>query len=150
MDIYFHRTLFFSCGNANISTDIIDIFISNNIIVLTIYRKNCIGSVRIMVTINDAQQKLMELINSRNSMKRIQTVTIPKIPSRIIGERMLDAFANQIMQDCEGLESDPSIEDELIESLLSTLALAGIVGVDLEKKLNEVLGLMEIVTADSA
>lgn len=103
-----------------------------------------------MVTINDAQQKLMELINSRNSMKRIQTVTIPKIPSRIIGERMLDAFANQIMQDCEGLESDPSIEDELIESLLSTLALAGIVGVDLEKKLNEVLGLMEIVTADSA
>lgn len=103
-----------------------------------------------MVTINDAQQKLMELINSRNSMKRVQTVTIPKIPSRIIGERMLDAFANQIMQDCEGLESDPSIEDELIESLLSTLALAGIVGVDLEKKLNEVLGLMEIVTADSA
>ena len=103
-----------------------------------------------MVTINEAQTKLMELINSRNSIKQMDTLRIPKLPSRIIGERMLNAFANQIADDCEGLESDPTIEEELVESLLSTLALAGIVGIDLETKLNEVLSLMEIVTADSA
>jgi hypothetical protein len=65
-----------------------------------------------------------------------------------MGEKMLNAFASQILDDCEGLECDPTIEDELVESLLSTLALAGIVGIDLEKKLLEILGLMEIVTAE--
>ena len=104
-----------------------------------------------MVTINEAQRKLLELINSRNSVKQLDVMNdIPKTPSRIMGEKMLNAFANQIMDDCEGLECDPTIEDELIESLLSTLALAGIVGVDLERKLLEILGLMEIVTADSS
>ena len=103
-----------------------------------------------MVTINDAQRKLLELLNSRNSVKQVQVGRVPKTPSRILGERMLDAFAGQIATDCEGLESDPSLEDELVESLLSTLALAGIVGINLEKKLDEILGLMEIVTADSA
>jgi len=103
-----------------------------------------------MVSISEAQRKLLELINSRNSVKQLDVMNIPKTPSRIMGEKMLNAFASQIMDDCEGLECDPTIEDELIESLLSTLALAGIVGVDLEKKLLEILGLMEIVTADSA
>ncbi len=103
-----------------------------------------------MTTISQAQDKLMELINSRNSIKQIETIRIPKMPSRIVGERMLDAFANQIQQDIEGLESDPHLEDELVESLLSTLALAGLIGVDLEKKMEEVLAMMEIVTADSA
>ncbi|MHA1203634.1 MAG: hypothetical protein ACTSSL_01665 [Candidatus Heimdallarchaeaceae archaeon] len=95
-------------------------------------------------------EKLLELIHSRNSIKQTDTVRIPKLPSRIIGERMLDAFANQIQNDVEGLESDPYIEDELVESLLSTLALAGLVGIDLESKLEEILSLMEIVTADSS
>jgi hypothetical protein len=103
-----------------------------------------------MVTIHEAQRKLLELINSRNSVKQLDVMNIPKTPSRIMGEKMLNAFASQILDDCEGLECDPTIEDELIESLLSTLALAGIVGVDLERKLLEILGLMEIVTADSA
>jgi len=103
-----------------------------------------------MVTINEAQRKLLELINSRNSVKQIDVLSIPKTPSRILGERMLNVFANQIMDDCVGLECDPAIEDELVESLLSTLALAGIVGIDLEGKIDEILGLMEIVTADSA
>ncbi|MHA1302640.1 MAG: hypothetical protein ACTSQE_03985 [Candidatus Heimdallarchaeaceae archaeon] len=103
-----------------------------------------------MTTIAQAQERLMELINSRNSIKQMDTLNIPKLPSRIIGERMLNAFAAQIQSDCEGLESDPHLEEELVESLLSTLALAGIVGINLERKLEEVLALMEIVTADSA
>ncbi|MHA1419073.1 MAG: hypothetical protein ACTSPO_08870 [Candidatus Heimdallarchaeaceae archaeon] len=63
-----------------------------------------------MVTINEAQRKLLELINSRNSVKQLDVMNVPKTPSRIIGEKMLNAFASQILDDCEGLECDPTIE----------------------------------------
>jgi len=125
---------------------ILGYFLNNNISVNIVKAKT--GGM--MTTIAQAQEKLLELIHSRNSIKQTDTVRIPKLPSRIIGERMLDAFANQIQNDVEGLESDPYIEDELVESLLSTLALAGLVGIDLESKLEEILSLMEIVTADSS
>lgn len=103
-----------------------------------------------MVTINEAQLKLLELIYSRQSVKQIESLKIPKTSSRILGEQLLNTFASQIIDDSIGLESDPSIEEELIESLLSTLALAGLIGVNLEQKLDEIFSLMEVVTADSA
>ena len=103
-----------------------------------------------MVTIHEAQNKLLDLIKSRQSVKQISSTYIPKTPSRILGEQMLNAFAAQIIDDSLGLEYDPTIEEELLESLLSTLALAGLIGVDLEEKLDEILTLMEIATADSA
>jgi len=103
-----------------------------------------------MVTIQEAQNKLLDLIRSRQSVKQLNITKIPKSPNKLLGEHMLNAFATQIINDSVGLEYDPTIEEELVESLLSTLALAGLIGVDLETKLEEILTLMEIATADSA
>lgn len=103
-----------------------------------------------MISINEAQFKLLELIYSRQSIKQVESLKIPKTSSRLLGEHLLNTFASQIIDDSIGLESDPTIEDELIESLLSTLALAGLLGIDLEQKLEEIFSLMEVVTADSA
>ncbi|TFF84631.1 hypothetical protein EU523_01475 [Candidatus Heimdallarchaeota archaeon] len=102
-----------------------------------------------MITIQETQNKLVDLINSRLSVRQISTPGV-QAPMRMIGEKMLNMFAGQMVADSLLAEQKEDIKDELLENVMSSLALAGLLDIDLEKELMDAIALLEQVTAEGA
>ena len=102
-----------------------------------------------MITIKETQDKLVDLIGSRISLRQISTPGV-QAPLRMLGERMLNMFAGQMMSDSMLAEQKENIRDELLETVMSSLALAGLLGIDLQKDLLDAIALLEQVTAEGA
>lgn len=102
-----------------------------------------------MITIQETQNKLLDLINSRLSTRQISTPEVQG-PMRMLGERMLNMFAGQMISDSMMAEQKEDIKDELLETVMSSLALAGLLGIDLQQELIDAISLLEQVTAEGA
>ncbi|MEA2070462.1 MAG: hypothetical protein U9O98_04150 [Asgard group archaeon] len=102
-----------------------------------------------MITIQETQEKLVDLINSRLSSRQLATPGV-QAPLRMLGERMLNVFAGQMINDSMMAEQKEDIKDELLENVMSSLALAGLLGIDLERELMDAIALLEQVTAEGA
>ncbi|MHA1463338.1 MAG: hypothetical protein ACTSPM_09965 [Candidatus Heimdallarchaeota archaeon] len=102
-----------------------------------------------MTTIQETQNKLVDLINSRLSIRQIATPGVQG-PMRMLGERMLNMFAGQMISDSMMAEQKEDIKDELLENVMSSLALAGLLGIDLQRELLDAISLLEQVTAEGA
>ncbi|NHJ47138.1 MAG: hypothetical protein FK733_05050 [Asgard group archaeon] len=102
-----------------------------------------------MITIQETQSKLVDLINSRLSIRQL---TAPGVqgPLRMLGEKMLNMFAGQMITDSMLADQKEDIKDELLESVMSSLALAGLLGIDLQAELLDAIALLEQVTAEGA
>ena len=103
-----------------------------------------------MMTISEAQKKLSELITSRVSKMMMYKDFQGLSPLRAIGESVLDRYAAKLMQEANLAQATSEIMDELLENLVNTLALAGILGVDLEHQLNEMITVLESVSSEAA
>jgi hypothetical protein len=102
-----------------------------------------------MITIQETQNKLVDLINSRLSIRQLTTVGSPG-PLRMLGEKMLNMFAGQMISDSMLAEQKEDIKEELLETVMSSLALAGLLGIDLQQELMDAISLLEQVTAEGA
>ena len=102
-----------------------------------------------MISIQETQDKLVDLINSRLSLRQLGTPGI-QAPLRLLGEKMLNMFAGQMISDSMLAEQKENIKDELLETVMSSLALAGLLGIDLQRELLDAIALLEQVTAEGA
>ncbi len=102
-----------------------------------------------MITIQETQDKLLDLINSRLSVRQLGTPGVQN-PMRMLGERMLNMFAGQMISDSMMAEQKEDIKEELLETVMSSLALAGLLGIDLQRELMDAIALLEQVTAEGA
>ena len=103
-----------------------------------------------MLSINEATKKLKELIEARVTSMQLKPPIKGHNPQRIIGEMMLDKFAIQLLDASKIIELQDGFEEELIENLLTVLALAGLTGIDLETQLNNLLTLLESVNSEAS
>jgi len=104
---------------------------------------------RKMITIQETQEKLLDLINSRLSVRQLLTQG-NQGPLRMLGEKMLNMFAGQMISDSMLAEQKEDIQEELLETVMSSLALAGLLGIDLQRELLDAIALLEQVTAEGA
>ena len=102
-----------------------------------------------MVDIKEAQKQLADLILSRSSIRQLYNPAYGS-PIRMIGERMLNKFAGELSEETAALAQNEQLEEELLESLLNTLAIAGMLGIDLENKLQDILSMMDNVVAEAS
>lgn len=102
-----------------------------------------------MISIQETQNKLLDLINSRLSIRQLSNPGVVG-PLRSLGEKMLNMFAGQMISDSMLAEQKEDIKEELLETVMSSLALAGLLGIDLQRELMDAIALLEQVTAEGA
>jgi hypothetical protein len=99
-----------------------------------------------MMDISETQARFSALIESRANSRSVMPVIRPNFntPLRALGENLLNKFAYQLAEQRE------SIMDDLLENIVTSLALAGMIGIDLETELANLLNLLESVSAEAA
>ena len=102
-----------------------------------------------MTNISDAQRRLADLIRSRISVRQVYTPAHGS-SARALGEKMLNNFANEIQLGTLALSQNERTDENLLEDLINTLALAALLDIDLESKLNEILTIMDNVSAEAS
>ena len=104
------------------------------------------------MNISDAQARFSSLISSRANSRNILQPRHPHAtsPLRVLGESLLNRFAFQLSDQAVMAEQHSSMPDDILENLVSSLALAGMLGVDLEKELANLLNLLEAVSAEAS
>jgi len=105
-----------------------------------------------MLDISDAQARFSALIESRsNARNAMPTMNIAiNSPLRSLGESLLNKFAYQLSSQATLAEQKEEVADELLENMVSSLALAGMMGINLEEELNSLLNLLEAVSAEAS
>ena len=104
-----------------------------------------------MLDINTAVAKFSSLIQSRSSIRSVHgSNSMGSSPLRMIGEMMLNRFASQLNSQSLLAEQKEDIRDEILESVVSSFALAGFLGIDLNRELNELIILLESVSAEAS
>jgi hypothetical protein len=106
-----------------------------------------------MLDVNTAVDKFSTLIQSRASLRNTsyQTFNTSSIsPMRMLGEMMLNKFASQLSSQSVLAEQKENIQDEILENVVSSFALAGMLGIDLAKEIQELISLLESVTAEAS
>ncbi len=104
-----------------------------------------------MMGINSTVKKISTLIESRqNARHTIGFGPTTSSPLRMIGEAMLNKFAGNISSAALLAEQNEHIQEEILENIISSFALAGMLGMDLEKDLENLLDLLEAVSAEAS
>ena len=105
-----------------------------------------------MLGITEIQERFSTLIESRaNSRNATPTFNLHQSsPLRALGENLLNRFAYQLADQAAVAQQRDSIADDLLENMVSSLALAGMMGIDLEKELSTLLNLLEAVSAEAS
>ena len=105
-----------------------------------------------MLDISDAQERFSSLIESRsNARTSTPSFSIAiNSPLRSIGESLLNKFAYQISSQANIAEQKEKIADEILENIVSSLALAGMIGINLEEELSSLLNLLEAVSGEAS
>jgi hypothetical protein len=71
-------------------------------------------------------------------------------PLRNLGESLLNKFAYQLSNQAFLAEQRDQMADEILENIVSSLALAGMMGLNLEQELSSLLNLLEAVSAEAS
>ena len=105
-----------------------------------------------MLDISDAQARFSALIESRaNARNTMPTMSIAiNSPLRSLGESLLNKFAYQLSSQATLAEQREQVADEILENIISSLALAGMMGINLEQELSSLLNLLEAVSAEAS
>ncbi len=105
-----------------------------------------------MMDISETQERFSALIESRANSRSVIPVISPNFntPLRALGENLLNKFAYQLTDQATLAEQRESIMDDLLENIVTSLALAGMIGIDLETELTNLLNLLESVSAEAA
>lgn len=105
-----------------------------------------------MLDISDAQARFSALIESRSNFRSaLPTMNISlNSPLRNLGESLLDKFAYQLSNQASLGEQKDQMADEILENIVSSLALAGMMGINLERELSSLLNLLEAVSAEAS
>ncbi|MDH5404592.1 MAG: hypothetical protein OEY49_18975, partial [Candidatus Heimdallarchaeota archaeon] len=67
-----------------------------------------------------------------------------------LGENLLNRFAYQLTNQAMIIEQKDNLMDELLENMVSSLVIAGMMGIDLEQELGNLLNLLESVSAEAS
>lgn len=104
-----------------------------------------------MMGINSTVEKISSLIEARqNARHTLGFASAGTSPLRMIGEAMLNKFAGNISSAALLAEQNENIQEEILETIISSFALAGMLGLDLEKDLENLLDLLESVSAEAS
>ena len=105
-----------------------------------------------MLDISDTQARFSALIESRANSRNVMTLNRINFnsPLRALGESLLNKFAYQLSDQATMAEQNDSIMDDILENLVTSLALAGMMGIDLESELSNLLNLLESVSAEAS
>ena len=106
-----------------------------------------------MMDITDLQTRFSNLIESRASHRSVGYSDVGLLrnsPLRMIGENLLNKFSTQLMNQAVIAEQKENLVDELVENIVSSLVLAGMMGVNLESELTNLLSLLESVSAEAS
>ncbi len=104
-----------------------------------------------MLGINATVDKISSLIEARQNSRSIQQLPhSSNSPLRMIGESLLNRFASGISETAILAEQQENIQEELIENIISSFALAGMLGIDLEKNLAGLIDILDAVSAEAS
>ncbi|MCY3411477.1 MAG: hypothetical protein INQ03_07595 [Candidatus Heimdallarchaeota archaeon] len=102
-----------------------------------------------MMDISELQAKFSYLIESRTNTRAILP-SLDQSPLRSVGESLLNKFAYQITNQAVVAEQRENLTDEIVENMVSSLVLAGMIGIDLESELTNLIALLESVSAEAS
>lgn len=102
-----------------------------------------------MMDISELQAKFSYLIESRTNNRCVEP-NMDQSPLRSVGENLLNRFAYQLTNQAVLAEQREALTDEIVENMVSSLVLAGMIGIDLEAELTNLLGLLESVSAEAS
>lgn len=107
---------------------------------------------KLMLDLSDIQERFSSLIESRANSRSIMPSTMMGhgSPMRMLGESLLNRFAFQLADQAVLAQQKENFVDEILENLVSSLALAGILGINLEHELSNLLNLLESVSAEAS
>ena len=102
-----------------------------------------------MLDINTAVEKFSALIQSRENHRSVllSAGSITNSPLRNLGEILLNRYSTKLSKLSLVAEQNGGVVDEILENIVSSFALAGILGLNLSKELNELIGVLESVSA---
>ena len=106
-----------------------------------------------MLDVNTAVEKFSTLIQSRASYRTASINSLPvdgASPLRVLGEMMLNKFSSQLFAESMIAEQKSEIQEEILENVVSSFALAGLLGIDLNKELNDLIVILESVSAEAS
>ena len=105
-----------------------------------------------MMDLTDIQSRFVSLIESRASYRSVvsDVSVLHNSPLRMIGESLLNKFSHQLMNQAVLAEQKETIADEIIENMVSSMVLAGMIGINLESELTNLLSLLESVSAEAS
>lgn len=105
-----------------------------------------------MLDIAELQERFSVLIESRSNSRSIGLSgnVINSSPLRALGENLLNRFAYQLSDQAVIAAQKGDIVDDLLENVVSSLAIAGMMGINLEGEISNLLNLLESVSAEAS
>ncbi|MFV2014723.1 MAG: hypothetical protein ACC656_04805 [Candidatus Heimdallarchaeota archaeon] len=105
-----------------------------------------------MLDIAELQERFSVLIESRSNSRSIGLSGNPinSSPLRALGESLLNRFAYQLSDQAVIAAQKNDIVDDLLENVVSSLAIAGMMGINLEGEISNLLNLLESVSAEAS
>ncbi len=105
-----------------------------------------------MLDIRELQERFSVLIESRTNSRSIagSSNLIVSSPLRALGENLLNRFAYQLSDQAVIAAQKDNIVDDLLENVVSSLAIAGMMGINLEAEISNLLNLLESVSAEAS
>ncbi|OLS25703.1 MAG: hypothetical protein HeimC2_17550 [Candidatus Heimdallarchaeota archaeon LC_2] len=105
-----------------------------------------------MLDIRELQERFSVLIESRTNSRSIggSSNLISSSPLRALGENLLNRFAYQLSDQAVIAAQKDNIVDNLLENVVSSLAIAGMMGINLEAEISNLLNLLESVSAEAS
>ncbi len=105
-----------------------------------------------MLDIRELQERFSVLIESRTNSRSIggSSNLISSSPLRALGENLLNRFAYQLSDQAVIAAQKDNIVDDLLENVVSSLAIAGMMGINLEAEISNLLNLLESVSAEAS
>ncbi|MHA2275060.1 MAG: hypothetical protein ACXAC2_04805 [Candidatus Kariarchaeaceae archaeon] len=105
-----------------------------------------------MLDIAELQERFSVLIESRTNSRSIGLSSNPinSSPLRALGENLLNRFAYQLSDQAVLASQKNDIVDDLLENVVSSLAIAGMMGINLETEISNLLNLLESVSAEAS
>jgi len=91
------------------------------------------------LSISEIQERVSDLI--------LKLVNNAEYSENVVKAEFVNQFSTDLMRQAYRAYQSESIEEELVESLINLLALAGMLGVDLERKIYETLLFLETVSS---
>ena len=91
------------------------------------------------LSISEIQERVSDLI--------LKLVNNAEYGENVVKAEFVNRFSTDLMRQAYRAYQSESIEEELVESLINLLALAGMLGVDLERKIYETILFLETVSS---